>query len=126
YPIVFVCNPNDIFRCFCGKNRESNTFSGISKLFLPTSRHASASGKTAAFLILFAARVNAQQGEPGPDGHLKQLSLEQLGNLEVTSVSKEPVELMRTPAAIYVITQEDIRRSGATSLPEALRLAPGV
>jgi iron complex outermembrane recepter protein len=57
---------------------------------------------------------------------LKQLSLEQLGDLEVTTVSKEPVKVSETPAAIYVITQEDIRRSGATSIPEALRLAPGV
>ncbi len=57
---------------------------------------------------------------------LKELSLEQLGNVEVTSVSKDPREVMKTPAAITVITQEDIRRSGATSIPEALRLAPGV
>src|SRR5205807_9728364 len=49
-----------------------------------------------------------------------------LGNIEVTTASKEPVKVLRTPAAIYVITQEDIRRSGATSIPEALRLAPGV
>jgi len=58
--------------------------------------------------------------------NLKQLSLEQLGNLEVTTVSKEPEEIQRTPAAIYVLTHEDIRRSGATSIPEALRLVPGV
>jgi iron complex outermembrane receptor protein len=58
--------------------------------------------------------------------NLKQLSLEQLGNLEVTTVSKVPAEIQRTAAAIYVLTQEDIRRSGATSIPEALRLVPGV
>src|SRR6266478_6458427 len=46
--------------------------------------------------------------------------------LAVTTASKVPVKATRTPAAIYVITQEDIRRSGATSIPEALRLAPGV
>src|SRR5579885_3610987 len=66
---------------------------------------------------------------PGPDpaaGALKQLSLEELGNIEVTTVSKEPEELWKTPAAIYVLTKEDIRRSGATSIPEALRLVPGV
>jgi iron complex outermembrane receptor protein len=57
---------------------------------------------------------------------LKQLSLEDLGNIAVTTISKEPEELRRTPAAIYVITQEDIRRSGFTSLPEILRLAPGI
>ncbi len=57
---------------------------------------------------------------------LKQLSLEQLANVEVISASKEPVAVARTPAAIYVLTSEDIRRSGATSIPEALRLVPGV
>ena len=57
---------------------------------------------------------------------LKTLTLEQLGNIEVTTVSKEPEEVWNAPAAIYVITQEDIQRSGANSIPEALRLAPGV
>ena len=57
---------------------------------------------------------------------LKRLSLEALGNIEVTTASKEPQEAWRSPAAIFVITQEDIRRSGATSLPEVLRLAPGL
>jgi iron complex outermembrane recepter protein len=57
---------------------------------------------------------------------LAKLSLADLGKVEVTSVSKEPEEVRRTPAAIYVLTQEDIRRSGATTLPEALRLVPGV
>jgi iron complex outermembrane receptor protein len=57
---------------------------------------------------------------------LKTMNLEQLGSIEVTTVSKEPEEVWNTPAAIYVITQEDIRRSGATSIPDALRLAPGV
>jgi iron complex outermembrane receptor protein len=59
-------------------------------------------------------------------GSLKQLSLEQLGDVEVTTVSKQPQQLQRTPAAVFVITQEDIRRSGATNIPEALRMAPGV
>lgn len=57
---------------------------------------------------------------------LKQMSLTQLANVEVTSVSKEPERLMQTPAAIYVLTQEDIRRAGVTTIPEALRLVPGV
>jgi iron complex outermembrane receptor protein len=52
--------------------------------------------------------------------------LEELGQIEVTTASKVPVKASRTPAAIYVITQEDIWRSGATSIAEALRLAPGV
>src|SRR5213594_782090 len=54
---------------------------------------------------------------------LKKLSIEQLMNLEVTSVSKRPERLSQAASAIQVITQEDIRRSGAASLPEALRLA---
>jgi iron complex outermembrane receptor protein len=71
-------------------------------------------------------RAQAPQSDQNPPDNLKQLSLEQLGNVEVTTVSKDPQQVMKTPAAIFVITQEDIRRSGATSIPEALRLAPGV
>jgi iron complex outermembrane receptor protein len=62
----------------------------------------------------------------GQKERLTELSLEQLGNIEVTSVSKEPEQVRKTPAAIFVITQDDIHRSGATSIPEALRMAPGV
>jgi len=47
-------------------------------------------------------------------------------NIDITSVSKKPEKLSNAAAAIYVITQEDIRRSGVTSIPEALRMAPGV
>ncbi len=57
---------------------------------------------------------------------LKSLSLEELTEIEVTTPSKEPVKAFQSPVAIYVITQDDIRRSGATCIPEALRLAPGV
>src|SRR6266436_9206469 len=66
-----------------------------------------------------------QQGEVKGES-LKQLSLADLANVEVTSASKEPEQIWKTPAAIYVLTQEDIRRSGATSIPEVLRLVPGV
>src|SRR4051812_41924334 len=54
------------------------------------------------------------------------LSPEQLFNATVMSVSKTEEKLMDAPAAIYVLTGEDIRRSGATSIAEALRLVPGV
>ncbi len=64
---------------------------------------------------------NDQTSEP-----LRNMTLEQLGQIQVTSVTKEPEEVWNTPAAIYVVTQEMIRRSGATNIPEALRLAPGV
>jgi iron complex outermembrane receptor protein len=54
------------------------------------------------------------------------LSLEDLMNLQVTSVSKRPQKVADSAAAVFVITQEDIRRSGATSIPEALRMVPGL
>lgn len=57
---------------------------------------------------------------------LTGMSLEELLKVEVTSVSKHAQSLNSAAAAIHVISQEDIRRSGATSLPEVLRLAPGV
>src|SRR6266700_7755407 len=54
---------------------------------------------------------------------LKKLSIEQLMSVEVTSVSKRPERLSQTASPIQVITQDDIRRSGAASLADALRLA---
>jgi len=79
-------------------------------------------------LTIFTVKsyANSPQNDPEVNEPLKQLSLAQLGSVEVTTTSKEPETVWRTPAAIYVITQEDIRRSGATSIPEVLRLAPGV
>lgn len=54
------------------------------------------------------------------------LSLEELLDLEVVSVAKVPEKVSRTPAAIYIITQEDIRRSGINTIPDALRMVPGM
>jgi iron complex outermembrane receptor protein len=68
--------------------------------------------------------VTAQ--EPAPALQLKRLTLEELGEIVVTTVTKSSEQVWRTDAAIHVITNDDIRRSGATSIPEALRLAPGV
>src|SRR3989449_7459116 len=76
---------------------------------------------TIAALAAFAA--NAQTGKPSD---LADLSLEELANLEVTSVSRRAERLSDAPASIFVITGDDIRRSGATSIPEALRLAPNL
>ena len=82
-------------------------------------------------LILLSGSITdtwAGPSEPGPESiePLTQLSLAQLGEVEVTTASKEPEEVWKTPAAVFVITQEDIRRSGAASIPEVLRLVPGV
>src|SRR6267378_3617453 len=87
--------------------------------------------ETMSRLLLFAGLVSAGWAHAADGDHngqvpLMNLSLEQLGEIEVTAASKEPEQVWRTPAAIYVLTQEDIRRSGATSIPEVLRLVPGV
>lgn len=57
---------------------------------------------------------------------LKTLSLEDLSRIDVTSPSKEPQPAMQSPVAIHVVTSDDIRRSGATTIPDVLRLVPGV
>src|SRR6202023_967713 len=57
---------------------------------------------------------------------LSQYSLEDLMNVQVTSVSKREQKLSKAGAAIYVINQEDIRRSGAVNIPDLLRMVPGV
>jgi iron complex outermembrane receptor protein len=54
------------------------------------------------------------------------LSIEELSNIKITSVSKQEESLSNAAASIYVITQDDIRGSGATTIPEALRLAPNL
>src|SRR5438128_6646764 len=54
------------------------------------------------------------------------VSLEDLWNMQVTSVSKRTQKVADAAAAIFVLTQEDIRRSGAASIPDALRMVPGL
>jgi iron complex outermembrane receptor protein len=62
-------------------------------------------------------------GQTPPD--LSNATLEQLMDIQVTSVSKKGERLSKVAASVFVITAEDIRRSGLHSLPEILRLAPG-
>jgi iron complex outermembrane receptor protein len=77
---------------------------------------------TTACCLAVAIPALAQETPAG----LGDFSLEDLMQVEVTSVSKKPQRLANVAAAVHVITAEDIRLSGAHSLPEALRLAPGV
>ena len=82
-----------------------------------------------ALAAIFAAQVSfalgaARSNFDVPAGNLADLTLEQLSNIEVTSVSKRTERLADAAASVYVISADDIRRSGATTLPEALRLAP--
>ncbi len=70
------------------------------------------------------ADANTQSEEESTD--FTKFSLEELKDVVIVSASKKPEMVSGVAAAVYVITQEDIRRSGVTSIPEALRLAPGV
>ncbi len=72
-----------------------------------------------------SAPVLAADANTAPDDYFN-LSLEDLLQMEVTSVSKKKQNINEVASAIFVITQEDIRRSGVTSIPEALRMAPGI
>jgi iron complex outermembrane receptor protein len=75
---------------------------------------------------LAAAAGPRQQPGPRLDRPLEQLTLEELMRVEVTTVAGVARSRFSSPAAVYVITAEDIRRSGHRSIAEALRMAPGV
>src|SRR6185312_11923424 len=77
-----------------------------------------------ALACVLASAAHAQILAQAPD--LADLTLEQLGALHVTTAALRPERLSDAPASVYVITEEDIRRSGARSLMEALRLAPNL
>jgi iron complex outermembrane receptor protein len=68
----------------------------------------------------FAQRVGA------PTDDLDKLSVDELFTLQVTSVGRKAQQLSKAPAAVFVLTAEDIKRSGATSIPEALQWVPGL
>ena len=74
-------------------------------------------------VVLAAPGVRAADAPPGD---FADLSLEELGSIDVTSVSKKSERLSDAAASIFVISGEDIRRAGVTSLSEALRLAPNL
>jgi len=87
----------------------------------------------ATLLLLCGLRVpaasSAQADRSPADLSMKDLtnlSLDELINVKVTSASKKEERLSKAPAAIFVVTSEDIRRGGFTSIPEALRLVPGL
>jgi iron complex outermembrane recepter protein len=92
-------------------------------------------GRRARVAATFAGLVAALSGGPihaqsTPEAQvtasLKQLSIEQLMEVDVTSVSRTPESLMGAAAAVTIVTNEDIQRSGATTVPEALRFVPGI
>jgi iron complex outermembrane recepter protein len=97
----------------CNRNHKTGPAMGAARILL------------ASFLaVCLTATTEAQTSKSVPD--VAAMSMEDLMNMQVTSVSKRTQKVADAAAAIFVITQEDIRRSGATSIPEALRLAPGL
>src|SRR5271170_4706681 len=82
--------------------------------------------RTAFILALVLFCVSNVVFAQNVQGDLTQLSMEDLMNIEVTSAEKKPEKYFTTPAAIYVITAQDIAHSTATSIPELLRMVPGV
>lgn len=71
-------------------------------------------------------RVHAQQPQATEPEDFFDMSIEELMAVKITTASKKEQRLFGTPAAAYVITSEDIRRAGATSIPDALRMVPGL
>src|SRR5690606_14515693 len=79
-----------------------------------------------AVCLIGSGPVAARPDDPEVIGRLVRMSLEELGEVRVTSVTRRESRLNASPASLYVITAEDIRRSGATTLPEVLRRAPNL
>ena len=78
-------------------------------------------------IVLCMVPLQSQaEDESTPLSCLKQLDINDLQNLEVSSVSKTPQKYFKAGAAIYVLTSEDIQRSGVTTIPDALRMVPGL
>lgn len=73
-----------------------------------------------------AAEPPTEQVEGGQEVDLTSVPLEDLMHLKVTSVSRKEENLANSAAAVFVITQEDIRHSGSTNIPDLLRMVPGL
>jgi outer membrane receptor for monomeric catechols len=86
---------------------------------------------TATLLLVVCQAVSGQVPQAEKDSRvssadLTQVSLENLMNVEAPSVSKKEQKMSQVAAAIFVITQEDIHRSGATNISDLLRMVPGM
>lgn len=93
-------------------------------LFLlpPTHRFCGGDKKFAILALLIALPLAALAA----DENMLDMDLESLMQIQVTSAGRKEQNLMDVPAAIFVLTAEDIKNSGATNIAEALRLVPGI
>ena len=85
-----------------------------------------ACGLAGLIVALATAAPTAANAQAGNQTDLAEMDIEELGRITVTSASRGPEPISHASAAIFVITREDMRRAGATSVPDALRLAPGL
>ena len=105
-------------RLVVGAGRCTPSPHGSKARWMPTGRARS--------LLVFAMLLTLPAWPQQKPPDLTDRSIEDLMNIEVTSVSKKEQKLAHTAAAIFVITAEDIRRSGATNIPDLLRMVPGL
>lgn len=90
------------------------------------SRFSCIRAKASILLCLLGMTLNCAAANPTAEPDPAEISLEQLVNANVDGASRKPQQLQNVAAAAFVITREDIERSGATSIPELLRMAPGI
>ena len=83
-------------------------------------------GRGLVLLGAFVVETSLAQHVGDPTNDLDKLSPDELFSIQVTSVGRKAEQLSKAAAAVFVLTAEDIRRSGATSIPEALQWVPGL
>ncbi len=104
-------------------NREVKNRATKKQRYLKTTAVASRIIVLTCVILEFTPAIAADNIKIAAVEDFSRMSLEDLSNIEITSVSRQPERILDAAASINVITNEDIRRSGATSIPEALRLA---
>jgi iron complex outermembrane receptor protein len=82
--------------------------------------------RCAALVLAACGTVAGPAFAQSTPGELADLTIENLLEMQITSVSREEQQFLSTPAAVFVITQQDIRRSGVTDVAELLRMVPGM
>ena len=118
-------------RCFCGVELGTRKRKGFVTAFSRAWQRLAARDDRSLLRrgYLSVLLANVRRVPAWPQQNLRTLPgtvLKTLMSIEVTSVSKKGEKLARTAAAIFVITAEDIRRSGATNIPDLLRMVPGL
>jgi iron complex outermembrane recepter protein len=99
-------------------------FSGLQKMSKRSTKYLAL--RAAVHVALAALIVNAAHAAAPVAAEASDLSLEELLKVEVTTASRKSQQVNDIAAAVFVITRDDLARSGATTIPEALRTAPGV